>query len=193
MRVALRGLKAVEATLEPTQRANVVLFCDSDVIFRSSRTLVDLAKTFTDGGAAFAGELRHHLFPYPEAQASFLAVRRDWLERRDTAPPVNHGSPLYWMQRSIWRHGGVGIDFPSNHGGYILHRGRSGVAAANRYHRGHPWARAENRDPHFMGVPGGALIWESVETRRRELLLEGHQRELIAVLADRLDPRDIRR
>ena len=49
----------------------------------------------------FAGELRHNLYPYPEAQASFFAVRRDCYARSDIDPIVHHGAPAYFMQRSI--------------------------------------------------------------------------------------------
>lgn len=92
-----------------------------------------MAKVFVEEGAALAGELRKHLYPYPEAQASFVAVRRDCYSRKDIVPWVNHGSPAYWMQRSIWRAELPVVNFPSNHGKYILHRGRSGVAAARLF------------------------------------------------------------
>ena len=102
MRRGLRLLDLVEAD-EATDSANIVLSCDADVVFRRRDTLSELAKVFVEEGAALAGELRKHLYPYPEAQASFIAVRRDCYSRKDIAPWVNHGAPAYWMQRSIWR------------------------------------------------------------------------------------------
>lgn len=161
MRSALRALRQAETGSE--RPANILLFCDTDVVFRNPRTLRALADRFRDDGVAFVGELRRHIFPYPEAQASFLAVRRDWAERRRTAPWVDHGSPAYWLQRSIWEQGGRGDDFPSNAGGYILHRGRAGVAAAQEYHPTHHLGTVTYNNPHFMGVPGGRQIWQGIE------------------------------
>ncbi len=169
------GMRAAQQSLRARQhaaggRSNVLLYCDTDVVFRNPATLDELRTVFEAGDIAFAGELRYGLFRYPEAQASFLAVRRDWAEHPTTMPWVDHGSPAYWMQRSIWRKGGVGADFASNHGGYILHRGRSGVAAAARHHRRHRYASVANRDPHFMGVRNGPHIWNAIEARYGDLL-----------------------
>ena len=133
MRRGLRLLDLVEADAAATDSANIVLSCDADVVFRRRDTLSELARVFVEEGAALAGELRKQLYPYPEAQASFIAVRRDCYSRKDIAPWVNHGSPAYWMQRSIWRAELPVVNFPSNQGGYILHRGRSGVAAARLF------------------------------------------------------------
>lgn len=188
MRAALRALRAAEQGVEhatpaaPAPPANVLLFCDTDVIFRNPDTLRDLADVFRTTDAAFAGELRRGLYPHPEAQASFLAVRRDWAERRRTDPWVDHGAPAYWLQRSIWAQGGVGHDFPSNRGGHILHRGRAGVAAAQRHFRFHPYASASYNQPHFMGVPGGERIWREVEERHAGLL-DGDPAGVVRVLA----------
>ena len=102
MRRGLRLLDLVEAD-EATDSANIVLSCDADVVFRRRDTLSELAKVFVEEDAALAGELRKHLYPFPEAQASFIAVRRDCYSRKDIAPWVNQGAPAYWMQRSIWR------------------------------------------------------------------------------------------
>lgn len=181
MRSALRALR--EAEQYDARPANILLFCDTDVVFRNPGTLRALADLFVDEGVAFAGELRRGLFDYPEAQASFLAVRRDWADRRQTAPWVDHGSPAYWLQRSIWRQGGQGADFPSNLGGFILHRGRAGVAAARRFIPRHHLRDVAYVDPHFMGVPNGATIWDAVESRHAELLDERNLAGLLASLA----------
>lgn len=168
MRSALRALRAAERD-EP-KPANILLFCDTDVVFRNPVTLRAIADRFVDNDVAFVGELRQHVFPYPEAQASFLAVRRDWAERRRTAPWVDHGSPAYWLQRSIWQQGGRGDDFPSNAGGYILHRGRSGVAAGQAFVPERHFGGLGYASPHFMGVPDAARVWYSVESRHDALL-----------------------
>jgi len=169
MRTALRALRTAERASEAPP-ANILLFCDTDVVFRNPDTLQELAAIFRSGDVAFAGELRHGLFPYPEAQASFLAVRRDWADRRRTAPWVSHGSPAYWLQRSIWRQGGTGHHFPGNAGGYILHRGRTGVAAAQQHFRHHHYASTRYNQPHFMGIPGGEHIWRTIEDAHAPLL-----------------------
>ena len=112
MRSGLRLLDLVEADAAATESANIVLSCDADVVFRRRDTLSELAKAFVEEGAALAGELRKQLYPYPEAQASFVAVRRDCYSRKDVAPWVNHGAPAYWMQRSIWRAELPVVNFP---------------------------------------------------------------------------------
>jgi len=183
MRAALRALRRAERG-DPSP-ANILLFCDTDVIFRRPDTLRAIADRFADGDVAFVGELRRHVFPYPEAQASFLAVRRDWAERRATAPWVDHGSPAYWLQRSIWRQGGRGEDFPSNADGYILHRGRSGVAAGRRLLTGYRRGSATDARPHFMGVPGGPAIWADVE-RHHHGMLEAPDAAAALAIADAL-------
>ena len=188
-----RGLRSGVATLEqverstmPKERTNIVLACDTDVIFRNPQTLGDLSAVFATSEAAFAGELRHDVYPYPEAQASFFAVRRDCYARPDVMPFVHHGAPAYWMQRSLWRAGLRLHDFPSNGGGYILHRGRSGVAAAGVYRRRDPHATAPARYPHYMNVPDGEAIWQRVEKQYESLLDPDNERELIERLTQRL-------
>ena len=69
MRRGLRLLDMVEADLPATDSANIVLSCDADVVFRRRDTLWELARVFVEEGAALAGELRKHLYRYPEAQA----------------------------------------------------------------------------------------------------------------------------
>jgi hypothetical protein len=87
------------------------------------------------------------------------------------------------MQRSIWRAGLPVVNFPSNHGGYILHRGRAGVAAARLFFPYSSYATIHNSDAHYMGVPEGAKIWEGIEARWQDLLLPEAQERLIAHLA----------
>ena len=130
MRRATVELDRVEADLPAAERSNLLLFCDPDVVFLNPEVLMDLAASMVGHDGAFAGELRESRLPYPEAQASFFVVRRDIYARQDVRPWVYHGFPAYWMQRSIWKAGLTVVDFPSNHGGHILHRGRGGVEAA---------------------------------------------------------------
>ncbi|HEY0714050.1 MAG TPA: hypothetical protein VGF45_15325, partial [Polyangia bacterium] len=165
MRAALAARTRNETERPGHARTNVLLFCDTDVVFRNPTTLAALAEIFAGGLAAAAGELRGDLYPYPEAQASFLAVRADWWARREVWPWVNHGAPSYWLQRSLWRAGGRIQHFPSNHGGYILHRGRAAVAAVAAGSRFDSYATIRSTAPHFMGVPGGAELWAAIEER----------------------------
>ncbi len=189
MRAAIEALTADEARGARQAReapSNLWLFCDTDVVFRNEETLRDLGTRIVESGAAAAGELRHGVYPVPEAQASFVAMRADWYHHPRIIPWVNHGAPSYWMQRSIWRAGGTILDFPSNHGGYILHRGRAAVANARTYDPLSSYATVANARPHFMGVAGGAEIWAEVEGRNARWLEEEREGELIALLADRL-------
>jgi hypothetical protein len=177
-----RGMRAGVRALGSD--ANLVLFCDPDVVWRNPETLLDLASAITVHDGAVAGEPRGTA--NPDIQASFLAVRRDVLDRRDVRPPVNHGSPLLWLQADVMQAGLTVVQFPSNHGGYILHRGRTAVAAT-REHRPHSsYATAATRFPHYMAVPNGEGIWNEIETRHAALLQPDAEPELLDVLADRL-------
>ena len=170
MRAGLRSLDRVERGLPQDQRSGLIVFCDPDVVFRNESTLLDLSSAVIRHDAAFAGEARGG--PpggHPDVQASFFAVRRDSLARRDVEPLVNHGSPAYRMQSSLLTAGLPIVDFPSNHGGYILHRGRTAVAAATAYGAG-SYAGVANRHAHFMGVTDGLRIWRDIEERWAPLL-----------------------
>lgn len=186
-----RGMRAGERVLDPS--ADVVLFCDPDVVWRNPAALGDLVGAMTDHDAAIAGEPRRAFSSQPRAcpdvQASFLAVRRDVLHRRDIRPPVNHGSPTLWLQQDVVR-AGLGVAaFPSNHGGYVLHRGRTAVAAAHEFAPRRSYATAPTRFPHYMGVPNGAEIWAEIEARFAHLLAPEAEPALLDALADRLDDR----
>ena len=185
MRKGLAALARAERDSQNVSESNVVLFVDTDVVFLRSDTLSALSGVFESRDCAFAGQLRSGRYPYPEAQASFLAVRRDWLARHDVATWVHHGSPAYWMQRDIWRAGGVGHHFPSNTEGYVLHRGRGGVEAATSHHPLSSYGREWRKEPHFMGVPGGAAMWAAAEERYRDLTAAGQEERLVKKLRDR--------
>ena len=122
----------VEADLPATDSANIVLSCDANVVFRRRDTLWELARVFVEEGAPLlaSSESTYTAILRPRPDSSPIAVRRDCYSRKDIAPWAGHGPPAYWMQRSIWRAELPVVYFPSHHGGYILHRGRSGVAGA---------------------------------------------------------------
>lgn len=183
MRAAIHALDRRDQKINSEPPANILLACDPDVVYLRDDTLTDLAQVFADGTVAFAGQLRRHLYPLPEVQASFLAVRRDWAARKDVSPWVNHGSPAWWMQRDIWKQGGQGFDFPSNRNGYVLHRGRTAVAAARDFDPLSSYATTTNRIPHFMGVPNGPAIWRAKEEEYSEWLNEESEAELIRHLS----------
>ena len=151
--------------------------------------MTTLASLVTVHDAALIGELRNVGRRYPDIQASFLTMRRDWLVRREVRPWVNHGSPALWLEESVWDAGGVVVDFPSNHGGYVLHRGRSAVAAAREYAPRSSYATVSTTAPSFMGVPGGASIWAEIEGRWARLLGADHEHELVAHLQERFSSR----
>jgi hypothetical protein len=180
-----RGLRAGTRVLTPD--ANVVLFCDPDVVWRNPDTLLELAASIAAHDGAIAGEPRGTDPANPDIQASFFAVRRDVLERRDVRPPVNHGSPLLCLQHDVVKAGLIVVQFPSNHGGYILHRGRTAVAATREFTPRRSYATAPTRIPHYMGVPNGHLIWAEIEARHAALLEPDAEPQLLDVLADRLD------
>jgi hypothetical protein len=185
MRSCVRVLDRVEAGEPVVPPSNLLLFCDPDVVFLNPATLVDLGTAVAEDDAAFVGELRR---PPPDldVQASFFVIRRDIYERRDVAPFVNHGSPALWMQRSIWEAGLPVVDFPSNHGGYILHRGRSAVTAAHDFFPRHSYATADAREPHFMGVQDGSQVWARIEAHYSELLRPEAETRLLELLAEGL-------
>ncbi len=161
-----------------------MLFCDTDVIFRSPLALANLASAALEHDAALIGEVRVGANAMPDIQASFFAVRRDVYARRDIRPLVHGGAPAYLLQRSIWDSGLPVVHLPTNKGGLILHRGRSGVEAAHRYRPLHQYASARGRGPHYMGIPDGPAVWAEVESRYASLLEEVSEPELIGLLDD---------
>jgi hypothetical protein len=183
-----RGMRVGERALDPA--VNIVLYCDPDVVWRNSETLLDLAAAIVAHDAALAGEVRRahsdDQDANPDIQASFLAVRRDALHQRDVRPPVNHGSPTLWLQQDVVRAGLPVVHFPSNHGGYVLHRGRSAVAASREFTPRRSYATATYREPHYMGVPDGATIWDAVETHYADLLTRDAEPQLVEELGRRL-------
>jgi hypothetical protein len=181
MRAGVRGLDRFEK--DEDRPSNLLLFCDTDVVFRSPETLTLLAGAALQHDAALMGEVRA-VNALPDIQASFFVVRRDVHARRGTAPAVHDGAPAYRMQRSIWGTGMPVVDLPTNHGGLILHRGRAGVEAAGRYRR-HHYSGVRSTQPHFMGVPGGPGIWAGIEARWEHLLTPNAQDELVDLLATR--------
>ncbi|MFK8013132.1 MAG: hypothetical protein AB8B80_13915 [Marinicellaceae bacterium] len=166
--------------------ANILMVCDTDIIFRNKDTLNKISEIFESSDAAFVGELRYSNTVCPQAQASFLCVRRDIYSRIDIKPFVNHGSPAYWMQKSLWKAGLKLHDFKSNHGGFILHRGRSGVAAAKKHHPMSSFAQVENNQAHYMGVENGDQIWQAAEKKYSELLKKENEKSLIDYLSQKL-------
>jgi hypothetical protein len=190
MRAGMRVLDRVEVADPPGERAGLLVCCDPDVVFRNPATLLDLSATMIERGAVFAGEWRGvptssvPVNAHPNVQASFFVVRRDVMARRDVQPLVNHGSPAYGVQASMLKAGLRIVDFPSNHGGYVVHRGRTAVAAATTYRVG-SCAGVANREPHFMGVPNGARIWAEIEQRWASLLDPGAKGALLEHLASR--------
>lgn len=185
MRAAIGSLDDEDRSREKDQMPTVLLHVDPDVIFRDKGTLQALAACFDEPDVAFAGELRTHLFPLPEAQASFLAVRRDWAARPDISPWVHHGSPAWWQQRDCWDTGARGADFPSNRAGYALHRGRTAVASAGLHRPWSAYASVREADAHFMGVAGGRRAWFDTEQRWAEWLAPERENALIERLAER--------
>ena len=181
MRAAVRALDRIDG--RDPRPANMLLFCDTDVVFRARGALTVLAGAALEHDAALLGEVRAGANHQPDIQASFFAVRRDVYARRDIAPLVHDGAPAYRLQRNIWDSALPVVNVPTNHGGLMLHRGRAGVEAASTYRPHHHYARLPNQSPHFMGVPDGASIWSEIERKHeRALGPDGRRR------ADR-DPR----
>jgi hypothetical protein len=185
MRAGVRALDHIEAGTE--RPANLLLFCDTDVVFRAPDALASLAGTALASRPALIGEVRIGVNPHPDIQASFFVISREVYARREVAPPVHDGSPGYRLQRSIFDAGLPVADVPTNHGGLLLHRGRAGVEAASRFRPGHHYAGLPNDEPHFMGVPDGGAIWTEIEQRHAALLEPPAEDELIDILAERFE------
>jgi len=178
LRLGINALDQIEKKLTCQQKSNVLMICDTDIVFRNPETVSSLAKVFERKQAAFAGELRYSDHVCPQAQASFLCLLRECYERKDIQPFVYHGSPAYWLQKSLWKAGLYLHDFRSNFAGYILHRGRSGVAAAKQYKPLSSFTTVNNQ-AHYMGVKNGKEIWQNIEKQHQELLKKENQQQLI--------------
>ncbi len=196
MRAGIRALDRAERDLPTSERANVLLFVDPDVVFRSPTALRDVAATILAFDAVLTGEVRPHGDGvHPNIQASFLALRRDVLARRDILPWINSGQPTFDLQWSVVRAGLPVANFPSNAGGHVLHRGRSAVAAAAEFTPLRSYAAVPSAEPHYMGVADGARIWAEIEARHAARLTPTAEPELVESLAvafERLgDPTDL--
>lgn len=186
MRLAIEALQAGESNRAAALRTNLFWFVDPDVVFLRHDTLLDLGRVFSATDAAFAGELRRHVHPLPEAQASFLAVRRDWAERRDVSPWIHGGSPAWPLQRDIWRAGGRGVHFPAYSQAYAVHRGRAAVAAARDWHPRSAYAGVADRAPHFMGIKGAETAWAARAAEFASYLEPQGEDALLDLLSERL-------
>ena len=122
LRAGVAKLPKIEAHLKSTEQSNLFLICDTDIIFLNPDTLGRLTDVVIKSNAALAGELRYGVNVCPDVQASFFLLRRDCYFRKDIVPFVDHGSPAYWMQRSLWQAGLTLENFASNFDGYILPR-----------------------------------------------------------------------
>ena len=181
MRSGLRLLDLVEAEAAATESANIVLSVYADVVFRRRDTLSELAKVFIEEGAALAGESRKHLYPYPEAQASFVAVRRHCYSRKHRTMGQPRRSRLLDAAEHLARRT-AGSEFSQQ--SWRVHpspRAR-GCHRAPFFPYSY-YATIHNNDAHYMGVPEGARIWEAIETRWEDLLLPEAQERLMAYLA----------
>ena len=186
MRAGVAALRRAERGTAEADRATHLLFVDTDVIWRRSDALLDLVAVAVARDAALVGEVRTHgPNPRPDIQASLFLVRRDVYDDPAIPPLLNCGSPAYRLQQGVIDHGATVVDFPTNRGGYTLHRGRSGVVAAAGHPR-HPYAKAVTRTPHFMGVADGARVWSETEAAHASLLGAAGAPALIELLAARL-------
>jgi hypothetical protein len=184
MRAGVAALRRAEHTRSPADRAGYLLFVDPDVIWRDPTALGRLLQAVRTEDAVLAGEWRTGANRQPDIQASFVLVRRDAYDDPATAPPIDGGAPLYRMERSIVDRGLATVDFPANRAGYVLHRGRTAVAAAAG-RTVHPYGRAVQVGPHYMGVPDGARIWSEVEQAHAHLLEPDAEPTLVDLLATR--------
>lgn len=152
MRLGAALLDDLESKYPPHQRANLLLFCDTDIIFRNQDALSDSPRPSST-----------RMWPSQESSGALgtpiRRPRRHFSRYAETAtryPFVHHGAPAYFLQRSIWRAGLHLEHFASNHGGYILHRGRSAVAATHDYRPGGAHATAALHTPHYGSAHGRA-------------------------------------
>lgn len=88
-------------------------------------------------------------------------------------------------QGRLWRRGGLGVDFRSNEQGYVLHRGRTAVAAAREFEPWSAYATTANRHPHFMGLTQGREVWEAREAAYSGWLAAEAEPKLLGLLAVR--------
>ena len=80
------------------------------------------------------------------------------------------------------------VDFPSNFGGYILHRGRAAVGASREHAPRSSYATAR-MSPSYMGVPDGERIWNEIEEQWAEWLVPERETALVERLAARFNSR----
>ena len=157
------------------------------MVFLHDATLLTLSATLVKHDAAFVGEARvHPPALHPDVQASFFAVRRDVLARRDVRPLVHDGSPAFAMQASILDAGLGDRRLPEQPRRYVLHRGRTGVEAAAMYGvGGHAMVPPGRDEPHYMGVADGPAVWARTELTWAHLLAPDAEPALLDHLVGR--------
>jgi glycosyltransferase involved in cell wall biosynthesis len=172
MRSGLRCLDRLDRQRpDPADRPPLVAFVDSDVIFRQPDSLQIIVDALQREQGDFLGERRNH-DGWPNAQASFLLYRRAVFANSAVAMMTHDGAPTAQNQQSMIDAGFRFVHLPLNHGGLILHRGYSGVAAAHKWHRRSSNAEVHNTSAHFMGVPDGHNIWERARSAHAHLLAD---------------------
>jgi glycosyltransferase involved in cell wall biosynthesis len=133
---------------------------DSDVVAARPGVLADAVAIAESQSAALVGEPQWDPWHQVERFGSYsllLDPARVW--RPGLAPFADDGDPAFGVQMSAAK-AGLGLaDFPFTADGYVIHRGRSSLAAVyaagDRSHRDFDWA-ADHHEPHFAEVPGAA-------------------------------------
>lgn len=133
---------------------------DSDVVVSRPGALSQAVERAEEAGAAIAGESWRD--PGREtdrflAYSLLIDPARIW--RESIEPFADGGDPAFDLLRSAQAEGETLTEFPFARDGYVIHRGRSSLAAVwksnESAHPSYDWAR-DHHEPHF-GLVAGAV------------------------------------
>jgi glycosyltransferase involved in cell wall biosynthesis len=133
---------------------------DSDIVVSRPDALSKAAERAEEAGAAIAGESwwdSEHETDRFLAYSLLIDPARVW--REDIEPFADGGDPAFDLLQSAQAAGETLTEFPFVRGGYVIHRGRSSLAAVwesdESAHPSYDWAR-NHHEPHFGLVAGAA-------------------------------------
>jgi len=185
LRCGIRHIESIEREISVTQRTNVFLIVDSDVIFLSSDLFPRIIEVLIRQDAALVGQLQYDVGE-PYAHPCCMLLRRDCYGDKRVLPFVNHGAPALWLQRSMRKAGMKIVDFPVLEESFIVHRGRGTIDAIPSHARFHSCATAPYHGAHYHGNANGEQLWYATESRFDALLKPACEEDAIRFINSRL-------
>jgi glycosyltransferase involved in cell wall biosynthesis len=161
---AMNRLAEQEEVGSLARHIDYVWVLDSDCVIIRPNTLTEATRALQCSGAALAGQASANQWHAEETIGLFSLLVDPGQVWRDPIPPFeDSGEPSLALQLGCAAAGLSRIEFPFTHAGFLVHRGRSTLAAvlsrgetANKLYR---WA-VEHHEPHFNAEPGAVDLYQ---------------------------------